>query len=95
MEPEEKIPDKSQKVKANATKRAQQGLEVIESEIDKFNEILESHQDHFEENLDKLAKYVKDSRANPSQNVPLPQMLLSHNSPSDILRNFVNSKSAV
>lgn len=88
MEAEEKIPDKSQKVKANATKRAQQGLEVIESEIDKFNEILESHQDHFEQNLENLAKYVKDSRANPNQKVPLPQMLLSHNSPSDILHHL-------
>lgn len=89
ISPEEKIPDKSQKVKANATKRAQQGLEVIESEIDKFNEILESHQDHFEQNLEKLSNYVKDSRLNPNQNISIPEMLLSENSPSDVLRNFV------
>jgi hypothetical protein len=87
---EEKIPDKSQRVKANATKRAQQGLEVIEGEIDKFNEILESHQDHFEQNLDKLSDYVKESRENPNSNVDVPEMLLSENSPSDVLRNFIN-----
>jgi hypothetical protein len=89
IDPEERIPDKSQKVKANATKRAQQGLEVIESEIDKFNEILESHQDHFEENLDKLSNYVKESRENPNAKLKVPEMLLSENSPSDVLRDFI------
>lgn len=89
IEANEKIPDKSQKMKANATKRAQQGLEVIEKEIDIFNEILEAHQDNFEQNLDKLSNYVKESRKNPNQNLPVPEMLLSENSTSDVLRNFV------
>ena len=89
LEKDEKIPDKSQRVKANATKKAQQGLEVIENEIDIFNEVLESHQDHFEENLNKLSQYVKDNRRNPNSNLPVPDMLLSENSPSDVLRNFV------
>ena len=89
IEKDELIPDKSQRVKANATKKAQQGLEVIENEIDIFNEILESHQDQFEQNLEKLSDYVKASRRSPSTNLPVPEMLLSENSPSDVLRNFV------
>jgi hypothetical protein len=86
----EKNPEESQSVKTTDTKKAQQGLELIESEIDKFNEILESHQDHFEQNLDKLSDYVKESRENPDSNLDVPEMLLSENSPSDVLKNFIN-----
>ena len=91
-EESEKIPDKSQKVKANATKNAQHGLEVIQSEIDNFNEILESHQSHFEHNLNQLSDYAKETKRNPNKSLPIPDLLLSENSPSDVLRNFINQR---
>lgn len=92
IDKKERIPDKSQRVKANATKKAQQGLEIIEKEIDTFNTILEGHQSNFEHNLDQLSGYVKDSRMSTDKNLPVPEMLYAENSPSDILRNFVNKR---
>jgi len=86
--PEEKMTTSLKKL-SNSSKKAQQGLDVIEDEIDKFNEILESHQDHFENNLQKLSDFVKDSRQSPDSNLQVPEMLLSENSPSEILRNFI------
>jgi DNA repair ATPase RecN len=86
--PEEKMTTSLKKL-SNSSKKAQQGLDVIEDEIDKFNEILESHQDHFENNLQQLSDFVKDSRQSPDSNLQVPEMLLSENSPSEILRNFI------
>jgi hypothetical protein len=87
--PNEKMVTNDKRI-VNSSKKAQQGLEVIEHEIDKFIEILENHQDHFENNLEKLSEYVTNTRKNPNSNLPIPEMLLSENSPSDILREFVN-----
>lgn len=91
-EDNEQIPDKSQKVKANATKNAQYGLEVIQTEIDNFNQILESHQDHFEHNLNQLSDYAKQAKRSPNATLPIPELLLSENSPSDVLRNFISRR---
>ena len=90
---DEKIPDKTQKIKANATKNAQLGLEVIQNEIDTFNQILDSHQSDFDHNLTQLSNYAKESRRNPNKALPIPELLLSENSPSDVLRNFINQRS--
>lgn len=60
--PEEKKINKQQKMKENATKKAQEGVQLIEHDLREFKVVLEELQDQFKMNIEDLSSYLRKAK---------------------------------